>query len=147
MRSCTFFGHRNFNINAVPLILNTIRVLIENEDVDVFFIGNNGAFDASVISTLDKLRSSYNFKAYIVLPSYSPFSKCSATDLPFNTIIPDGLERIPKKFAILKRNEWMINHSDFIVTYVRHEAGSGAAKAKKLAIAKNKTVIELYSQN
>ena len=147
MRSCTFFGHRNYDTGATPLILNTIRLLIEKENVDVFYVGNNGAFDASVISTLDKLRNTYIFKAYIVLSHYSPFSKCPAPALPFDTVIPDGLENIPQKFAILKRNKWMIDHSNYVVTYVRHEAGSGAAKAKKLALAKNKKVIELYSQN
>ena len=43
------------------------------------------------------------------------------------------------------RNKWMIERSDFVVTYVVHDAASGAAQFKKLAERKGKTVIELSS--
>ena len=41
-----------------------------------------------------------------------------------------------------KRNAWMINESDFVVTYVRYSTG-GAAHFKELAEKKGKIVINL----
>ncbi len=60
----------------------------------------------------------------------------------FNTIYPDGLENVPYKFAIYRRNEWMLKRSEMVVTYVHHNSG-GAFKFKEKALKLNKTVIEL----
>lgn len=43
-----------------------------------------------------------------------------------DAIYPD-LETVPKRLAIIKRNEWMINNSDFLIAYVDHDWG-GAYK-------------------
>jgi hypothetical protein len=59
-----------------------------------------------------------------------------------DTVFPEGLEKIPPRFAISKRNRWMIEHSDYVVTYVRHSFG-GAAQFKALAEKKGKKAIEL----
>ena len=59
-----------------------------------------------------------------------------------HTLLPEGIESVPPRFAIEYRNKWMIDHSDIVVTYVRRSFG-GAAKFKKLAQKKKKTVIEL----
>ena len=60
-----------------------------------------------------------------------------------DTILPEGIETAPKRFAISYRNKWMIEQSDFVVTYVVHDAASGAAQFKKLAERKGKKVVEL----
>ena len=45
-------------------------------------------------------------------------------------MFPDILTKTPFRYAIDKRNRWMINKSDCVVTYVRTIIG-GAAKYKK----------------
>jgi hypothetical protein len=62
-----------------------------------------------------------------------------------DTLLPEGIETAPKRFAITYRNKWMIEQSDFVVTYVVHDAASGAAQFKKLAERRGKTVMELSS--
>ena len=47
------------------------------------------------------------------------------------SIYPD-IEKTPPRFAIVKRNEWMINNSDFLIAYVEHNWG-GAAKTLEYA--------------
>ena len=59
------------------------------------------------------------------------------------TILPEGIETAPKRFAITYRNKWMIEQSYYVVTYVVHDAVSGAAKFQKLAEKKGKRVIAL----
>ena len=53
---------------------------------------------------------------------------------------------MPLRFAISYRNKWMIEQSDYVVTYVNHSWG-GAAQFKELAEKKGKTVIELNDNN
>lgn len=49
---------------------------------------------------------------------------------------------VPRRFAIDKRNRWMIDHSDFVITYVSRSFG-GAAKFKEIAEKKNRVVINI----
>ena len=35
------------------------------------------------------------------------------------TLLPDGMEFVPRKFAIAHRNRFTINESDYVVAYVR----------------------------
>ena len=59
-----------------------------------------------------------------------------------NTIYPEGLETVPKRFAISWRNKWMIQESDVVVTYITHSWG-GAAQFADLAKRKKKRVINI----
>ena len=58
------------------------------------------------------------------------------------TLLPDGIEVGPARFAIDRRNKWMIEQADYVITYVTHSWG-GAAKFKELAEKKGKTVINI----
>ena len=59
-----------------------------------------------------------------------------------DTLYPEGLETVPKKFAINKRNEWMILNSDISICYVYKTTG-GAAKFKGKAEKKGLRIISL----
>lgn len=59
-----------------------------------------------------------------------------------NTIIPEEIENVPKRFAISHRNRWMVNKSDYVVSFVTHSFG-GAAQFVEYAKKKNKIVINL----
>ncbi len=79
--------------------------------------------------------------------AYLPCKKYSTNEEePINTILPDGIETIPRKFAINYRNKWMVDQSDYVVTYVKYSFG-GASKFKKLAEKKNKIVINIAPQS
>ncbi len=52
------------------------------------------------------------------------------------------LEKVPPRYAIVKRNQWMVNESDVVISGVIHSWG-GAAKTLELA-RKNKKVILQY---
>ncbi|MBQ8203233.1 MAG: hypothetical protein IJZ75_03020, partial [Clostridia bacterium] len=58
---------------------------------------------------------------------------------------PEGIEKAPLKFAIVKRNRWMIEKSDFVITYVNRVIG-GAAQFKELSAKKGKTVINIETK-
>ena len=136
--TCTFFGHRDTPNEKEPILKSTLIDLIENKDVDTFYVGNNGNFDNMVRSVLSELSSIYPIKFYIVL-SYLPKKETENSE---HTILPDGIEAIPPRLAISYRNKWMIEKSDFVITYVTHSWG-GAEKFKELSYKKGKTVINI----
>ena len=50
------------------------------------------------------------------------------------------LEKVPRRFAIIKRNEWMVDNSSVLVGYVLYEWG-GAARTLKYAQRRKKEII------
>ncbi len=64
----------------------------------------------------------------------------------FRLFYPDAnLESTSKRYTMDRRNRWMVEESDYVVTYVRKTWG-GAYKFKTLAEKQNKTVINLYKE-
>ena len=106
----------------------------------MFYVGNNGNFDIMVHRQLEDLSRTYPITYNVVL-AYLPTMKSEYDDYT-NTILPEGIETAPKRFAISWRNKWMIEQADIVVTYVTHSFG-GAAQFKELAERQGKTVIEL----
>ena len=138
--TATFFGHKDTPKEIEPTLRSTLIDLIENKNVNVFYVGNNGNFDTMVRRQLEDLSQTYPI-TYSVVLAYLPTEKNKYDNLT-NTIYPEGLETVPKRFAISWRNKWMIQQSDVVVTYVTHNFG-GAAQFKEMAEKKGKTTINL----
>ena len=135
---CTFFGHRDASDSLTVEIRKTLIELLETGNVDVFYIGNSGNYDSLASRILSELSSEYSFTCRIVL-AYLPEQE---REYSFETILPEVIEEVPKRFAISYRNQWMIQQSDIVVTYVRRNYG-GAYKYKEMAKKKGKKVIEV----
>jgi len=140
---CTFFGHREFPLEFIPQLKQVIIKLIDDCKVDVFYVGNQGGFDFTVFKLLNDIRDEYgHIKFYIVL-AYLPRKNNGYTYYDYSdTIYPEGIENVHPKFAIIKRNEWMLKRADIVVTYVEHNYG-GAWQFKILAEKKGKIVINI----
>ena len=138
----TFFGHRYVQKEIEPMLRSTLIDLIENRGAELFYVGNQGGFDAMVTRVLRELSDRYPIRAYTVL-AYLPVGEYGASDELLPTVLPEGIETIPRRFAITFRNRWMIAQSDFVVTHVTNHIASGAAQFKALAEKQGKTVINL----
>ena len=132
--TCTFFGHRDAPPSVLPVLRGVLLDLIERQDVRRFYVGHQGSFDAMVRGLLSELAQTHGIR-YAVVLSCLP----QETDLPAHvpTLFPDGSETVPPRFAVDRRNHWMLEQSDIVVTYVQIPAG-GAAKFKSLAEKKKK---------
>lgn len=56
------------------------------------------------------------------------------------------IEKTPPKFAIIKRNEWMIDKSDFLIAYVEHNWG-GAYRTLEYAKKQSYTNIVILNSD
>ena len=135
---CTFFGHRDTPKEIEPALRLTLIDLIENKNATVFYVGNHGNFDAMVRCQLEDLLKTYPIKYYVVL-AYMPGKN---TEPDEHSILPEGIETVPRRFAISYRNKWMIKKSDIVVTYVTRKWG-GASQFADNAKAANKVVINI----
>lgn len=140
-QTVTFFGHRDTPKETEPILRSVLIDLIENKNAAVFYVGNHGNFDAMVRRSLADLSKKYPIKYYIVL-AYIP-GKISEPD--DHTIVPEGIENIPRRFAINYRNKWMLDRSDIVVTYVTRHFG-GAWEYKRMAEKAERKVMELLEE-
>ena len=134
----TFCGHSTVHPRepVETWLRETVAALIAR-GADKFYLGGYGAFDlmaASVVWELKKGRP--DIASVLVLPYLD--RKVCADNYDYTTYPP--LETVPKRFAISKRNEWMIQNSDVAVAYVTHDWG-GAAATLKFAERKGKGII------
>ena len=126
-KTCCFFGHRE--------VMHNIRPRLTTE----FYVGNQGQFDSTVYSVLKELKANYPHIRYTVVLAYIPDEYIKEV-YGEDTLFPDGLESVPKKYAISKRNDWMIQQSSYVVCYV-HKITGGASKFKEKAEKKGLILI------
>lgn len=138
-QTVTFFGHRDTPKETEPALRLTLIDLIKNKNATVFYVGNHGNFDAMVRRQLGCLSKTYPIKYYVVL-AYMPGKNDKPDE---HTILPEGIETVPRRFAINYRNKWMLNKSDIVLTYVTHNFG-GAWEFKQMAEKNQKIVFELF---
>lgn len=140
MRRCTFFGHRDYRNERDDDLKIAIEYLITHHQVTEFYVGHQGNFDRAVCRLLKDLQKAYPYILYYVVLAYIPTtSSTKAITQQHPTILPEGAETVLPKFAILHRNRWMIEQSDYVIAYITHSYG-GAAQCVQLAQTKNKTV-------
>ena len=139
-QTVTFFGHRDTPKEIEPALRLTLIDLIENKNATVFYVGNHGNFDAMVLRQLEDLSKTYPIKYYVVL-AYMPGKNAEPDE---HTILPEGIESVPRRFAINYRNKWMLGKSDIVVTYVTRPFG-GAWEFEQTAKKMNKMIIETSS--
>ena len=144
MAVCTFFGHRECPDTIKPKLREILVDLIVNHGVDMFYVGNQGQFDAIVRSTLRDLQKEYPQVDYAVVLAYMPGERNDYDDYS-DTMLPEGIESVHPRYAISWRNNWMLKESDYVVTYITHSWGGAAQYATK-AKKQGKTVINLGSQ-
>ena len=60
----------------------------------------------------------------------------------YDEIVYPPLERVPLRYAIVKRNQWMVKNSDMLVAYIRYERG-GAFEMLKYAERNKKPIIRI----
>ena len=139
---CCFFGHRDAPAGLTEHLLPLLSCLID-EGVDSFLVGNQGGFDSIVLHTLRQLKEKHPHITYNVVLAYMPGVKEAWSDYePLETFYPEGLESVHPRYAISWRNQWMIQESDVVVTYITHSWG-GAAQFASLAKRKKKRVINI----
>ena len=109
----------------IAAIRNTILYL----NVKTFYIGNNGAFDRIAQSCIRELKKDFPYIQLNIVLAYLPTGK-QKSDLQ-DTLYPERLEFVPPKFAIIRRNIWMAEHSDYAIVNVH--ANGGAARAAEYA--------------
>ena len=145
----TFVGHSTVSskIMLKDLVKEQLRISISNSDSVTFYLGGYGDFDEICSYACRELKEeNRNIEMVYVTPylnlseqkKIEEMKRCGLCD---SSIYPP-VESTPPKFAISKRNEWMVTNSDLIIAYVNHSYG-GAYKSLQNAKRKRKKIINI----
>lgn len=141
MSVCTFFGHSECYGLDKGVLRNAIEDFIK-QGITEFLVGNHGQFDGMVFSCLQDLSKDYPEISYSVALAYLPAHKQAYDIYHGHSFYPEGQEIGLAKFAIERRNHYMIDSSDICLCYVNHAFG-GAYKFARLAKRKGLAVFNL----
>ena len=133
MSVVTFCGHGEFygDEEVKRWLRETVEALILR-GADDFLLGGYGGFDICAASVVWELKKKYPaIRSTLVLPYLDRAMNAEKYD---GTLYPP-LEMVPRRFAVIKRNEFMVDEADIVVAYVTHGWGGAAAT---LAYAKRK---------
>ena len=148
----TFAGHSLIpSKNQIrELIKEQLQQIIAKEEHVTFYLGGIGDFDTLCADICRELRMEHHkielvyISPYFTSSEQKKIKKMQEIHLYDASIYPP-IERVPPKFAILKRNEWMIENSDIVIAYVNCGHG-GAYRSLRIAKRKNKPIINIYDQ-
>lgn len=139
----TFCGHseiqdveavRNWTSEAIDSVLSA--------GAKTFLLGGYGAYDQLCAELLRKKKAEYpDIEIILVLPYLDSKMDRSRYD---DTVYPP-IENAPKRYAILKRNEWMVDQADAVIAYVTHDWG-GASKTLSYA-NRHKKLVYVFPHN
>lgn len=125
MKSCFFIGHREADERLLPMLTAAIDRMITEEQVSLFYIGGYGGFDRIAATAVKRMKLQHpEITLMLVLP-YHPAERPIETPYGFDgTYYPEGLEKVPRRYAIVRANEIMVKQSDWLISYVRHGASN-----------------------
>ena len=124
-KSCFFIGHREASKEVLPALEQAIEQYIREYGVTDFVVGNYGSFDRLVAAVLAKAKERHPHIALTLLLPYHPTER--QIDLPMNfnrSFYPTGMEQVPRKFAIVRANRYMVDHADYLIAYAWHPASN-----------------------
>ena len=132
----TFCGHSQIgNPEKLQNVLESAVHSVLNRGATRFYLGGYGDFDQLAAKVLFRIKLD---DSVLVLPYLD--KKVDLT-LYTRTCYPP-IEQVPRRFAIVHRNRWMVDASDVVIAYVHHDWG-GAYQTLSYAKRRGKVIILL----
>lgn len=123
MKSCFFVGHREASSELLPILRQTVEKHISEYGVTEFIVGGYGNFDHLAAKAVISLKQKYPQITLSLLIPYHPAERPVETPSGFdNTYYPPGMEKVPRKLAIVRANRYIVDHVDYLIAYAWHPA-------------------------
>ena len=143
-KSCFFIGHREADERLLPNLALTIARLVQEENVRYFYVGGYGGFDRIAATAVKRAKQTYPDIALMLVLPYHPAERPIEIPDGFDgTYHPEGLENTPRRYAIVRANQIMVDSCDWLVCYVRHGASNSRNLLEYAERRKKKGLIQI----
>ena len=145
-----FVGHAQISSQEKikDAVKEQLRANAKRETAVTCYLGGRGDFDALCARACKELKAEHpGIEAVYVTPYLSRSEQARIREMQICGLCDGSLyppiEGTPPKFAISKRNEWMVSNADLIIAYVTQSYG-GAYQALQTARRRGKRIINLF---
>jgi len=116
-KTCFFIGARYTDNNIRERLIQVVEQHITEYGVDDFTVGHYGRFDGIVADVLSELKKQYSNIVLNLLLPYHPVHQQVIACEGFVPVYPEGLEKVPKRYAIVQANRNQIDRSDYLIAH------------------------------
>ena len=121
MPTCFFIGHREAPETLMGELTAEVERLIIEYGVTDFVVGRYGRFDTLAAKCVKAAKKRHPEVTLTLLLPYHPYDRPTPTPPGFDgTFYPPGMEIVPKRAAIVRANQYMVENSDYLIAYVWH---------------------------
>lgn len=124
MANCFFIGHRDTKDNLLPELIAEIERHIAVYGVTEFIVGRYGSFDALASKAVKTVKERHPEVLLTCLLPYHPGERPIKLPDYFDGSFYPPLQGVPRRFAIVRANQYMVDHSDFLIAYAWHPASN-----------------------
>ena len=122
--SCYFIGHREAGNDVIPALTEAVERHIVEYGVTNFFVGHYGGFDSIAAEAVMEAKERHpDIQLVLVLPYHPAIRPINPPKGFDGTYYPWEEDRIPKRLAIIKTNQRMVDTCDYLITYAYHFLG------------------------
>ena len=139
---CAFLGNETlFNVKeTADKIRQAVEELISHKQVDTFLVGTKGKFETLSHKMMEQIQCDYpDIKIMLVIAYLKDLERC-----PYNfddIYYPSKVELSNKRWSISRRNEWIIEQTDYIIACNQYQGR--AYDYCRRAMRKGKEIIEI----
>ena len=138
MSICFFIGHRDTSSSILPKLRETVERHIADYGVTEFVVGRYGSFDSLAAQVVKEAKQRHpEIRLTLLLPYYDPIKPLELPSGFDGSLYPDGLEHVPRRAAIVRANQYMVCHSDYLIAY---DAGRIGNTRKLVEYARHREV-------
>lgn len=137
-KRCFFIGHRETSSEVYPALIDLIEKHITEYGVKEFMVGHYGSFDRLALKALCDAKQKHPELTILLLVPYHPAERPVSKPMGVDEIFyPPGMEQVPRRFAIVRANEYAVKQAGYLIAYVWHPA-SNAGKLMAYAARRAK---------
>ena len=136
-KRCFLIGHHDAPESIYPALQREIERHITELGVTEFIVGHYGNFDRMAARALVAAKQIHpEISLWLLLPYHPAEQKVDVPKVFDGSFYPEGMEKVPRRLAILRANQYVVDHVNFLIAYIRY-TGSNSHKLVEAAKRKN----------
>ncbi|RKJ40953.1 hypothetical protein D7X94_06010 [Acutalibacter sp. 1XD8-33] len=141
---CFFIGHRDAPGELLEQLIDQVERQVEEAGIQEFLVGGYGGYDRMAAQAVTHVKKRRPEVTLLLLLPYHPAQRQVDLLPDFDgSLYPPGLERTPRRYAIVKANHYGVDSSQCLIAYA-WKPGSNAVKLVEYAEGrKDKWIIRL----
>lgn len=124
-KRCFLIGHHDAPESIYPALQREIERHITELGVTEFIVGHYGNFDRMAARALVETKQAHSeISLWLLLPYHPTEQKVEVPEGFDGSFYPEGMEKVPRRVAIVKANRYMLGYVEYLIAYVTHRFGN-----------------------